>query len=110
MTMAAVAHFVSILLANIAKSMVLFLLCTNVIILPLHSVAGIKIPRDFKSKLEEFQNGEDNVEVFAQNFENENKNEFGQLKSLVARSSEESLTESDNGKIHIPKIFGAVWC
>ena len=103
--MAAVAHFVSILLANIAKSMVLFLLCTNVINLPLHSVAGIKTSRGFKSQIEEFQNGEDNVEVFAQNYKRENENEFGQLRARVVISNGERLTESDKSKAHTLKSF-----
>ena len=98
--MAAVAHFVSILLANIAKSMVLFLLCTNVINLPLQSAAGNEIFRDFKTKIEEFRNGEDNdYEVFAQNFKRENDNKFGQLRSRVVISNKDSLIKSDDGKI-----------
>ena len=94
--MANVANFVSILLANSAKFMVLFLLCVHTINVP-HHCAGSETNNDFKKKIEEFQNGEDNVETFAKIFKKGFEGKFGQLKSRVVISNGDTLVEN-NGK------------
>jgi len=77
--MANIANFVSILIAkNVVKNFVVF---TILLSLLLNCAGAEQNSRDIEL---EFQNGEDDVEIFVDNLDiNNQKNEYGQLKNRV---------------------------
>ena len=77
--MANIANFVSILVAkNVLKSFVVFTILLNLL---LNFVGAEQNARDIE---QEFQNGEDDIEIFAAKLDTNNqKNKFGQLKNRV---------------------------
>ena len=91
--MANIANFVSVLLANASRSILFYIFLISVT----HSIsncAGNEINRDFRSILKEFQNREDNIEIFANN----GRKTFGQLKNRVVISNGQTIL-GRNGKI-----------
>ena len=77
--MANIANFVSILIAkNVLKNFVIFTILLNLL---LNCAGAEHNARDIKK---EFQNGEDDVEIFADNIDSNNqKNRFSHLKNRV---------------------------
>ena len=101
--MANIANFVSVLLANASKSILFFIFLTSVT----HSIsncAGDETNRDFRRTLKEFQNREDNIEIFANNGRKTNERRFGQLKNRVVISNGQTIL-GRNGKICLLFLF-----
>ena len=103
--MANIANFVSVLLANASKSILFFIFLTSVIILCIISnCAGDETNRDFRRNLKEFQNREDNIEIFAKNGRKTKERTFGQLKNRVVISNGQTIL-GRNGKICLLFLF-----
>ena len=93
--MANFANFVSILIAKNALANIFFVIIS--LNLVLNCVAK---ERNFGGVEKEFQNGEDNIEIFANKFENSNQEDkFGQLKNRVVVVNGKTVVGGD-GKTH----------
>ena len=75
--MANIANFVSVLLANASKS-ILFFICLISVTNLISNCAADESNHDIRRALKEFQNREDNIEIFADNGIKTNGRTFGQ--------------------------------
>ena len=104
--MAVVAHFVSILLAK--KWLVLFLVFSGVVCVP-SFCSGNEMADDPSSRRKvELQNGEENVEVFGQNFKGKNEKIFGQLQSRVVVADGEAISDNLGNKYNTRGVYDCV--
>ena len=101
--MANIANFVSVLLANASKS-ILFFICLISVSNLISNCAADKTNNDIRRTLKEFQNGEDNIEIFADNGIKTSRKTFGQLKNRVVISNGETIL-GRNGKICLSITF-----
>ena len=88
--MANIAKFVSVLIAQTLKIILFYTFLISVIGV-LNDCAGIEIINGHKNIAKEFQNGEEIVESFANQFVKGQQNRFGRLKSRVVVSNGETL-------------------
>ena len=93
--MANFANFVSILIAKNALANIFF------VIISLNLISNcVTKEQNFGGVEREFQNGKDNIEIFANKFENDNQeNKFGQLKNRVVVVNGKTVVGGD-GKTH----------
>ena len=89
-TMANIAKFVSVLIAQASKIILFYTFLISVIGV-LNDCAGIEIINEHKNIAKEFQNGEKIVESFANQFVEGQQNRFGRLKSRVVVSNGETI-------------------
>ena len=101
--MANIANFVSVLLANASKS-ILFFICLISVTNLISNCAADKTNNDIRRTLKEFQNGKDNIEIFADNGIKTSRRTFGQLKNRVVISNGETIL-GRTGKICLSITF-----
>ena len=93
--MANFANFVSILIAKNTLANIFFVIISLNLVLKC-----VAKERNFGGVEKEFQNGEDNIEIFAKKFENNNQEDkSGQLKNRVVVVNGKTVVEG-NGKTH----------
>ena len=88
--MANIANFVSVWIANASRFIILFTVYLSVINV-ISRCAAEKTSGNIRSALKEYQNGEENVEIFADNFKTGKENEFERLKSRVVVSNGKTI-------------------
>ena len=104
--MANIAKFVSVLIAQTLKIILFYTFLIGLIGLS-NDCAGIEIINSQKNIAKEFQNGEEIVESFANQFVQGQQNRFGRLKSRVVVSNGETVV-AKAGKFLIPHIVSTI--
>ena len=104
--MANIAKFVSVLIAQTLKIILFYTFLIGLIGLS-NDCTGIEIINSQKNIAKEFQNGEEIVESFANQFVQGQQNRFGRLKSRVVVSNGETVV-ANAGKFLIPHIVSTI--
>ena len=104
--MANIAKFVSVLIAQTLKIILFYTFLIGLIGVS-NDCDGIEIINSQKNIAKEFQNGEEIVESFANQFAQGQQNRFGRLKSRVVVSNGETVV-AKAGKFLIPHIVSTI--
>ena len=101
--MANIAKFVSVLIAQTLKIILFYTFIIGLIGVS-NDCAGIEIINTQKNIAKEFQNGEEIVESFANQFVEGQQNRFGRLKSRVVVSNGETILAKAGKYLKLPII------